>query len=60
MTDSLQSRTIDSLRFPMAFAVVLLHASAAGAHGDYPVYSTLCILLAQGICRVAVPCFFLI
>lgn len=60
MTDSLQSRTIDYLRFLMAFAVVLLHASSAGANGDYPVYSTLCILLAQGICRVAVPCFFLI
>ncbi len=25
-----------------------------------PVYSTLCILLPQGICRIAVPCFFLI
>ena len=58
--DTLQSRTISYLRFLMAFAVVLLHASAAGADGDLPVYSTLSILLGQGFCRIAVPCFFLI
>lgn len=58
--DALQSRTISYLRFLMAFAVVLLHASNAGAKGDLPVYSTMCILLGEGLCRIAVPCFFLI
>jgi len=54
-----QSSVIDWLRFSMAVAVVLLHADA---HGDpsLPVYTTLCILFPQGICRIAVPCFFLI
>lgn len=56
----LQSRTIDYLRFLMAFAVVLLHASAAGADSELPVYSSLSILLGQGLCRIAVPCFFFI
>ena len=55
----LQSKVIDWLRFPLAAAVVLLHTgeSTTGFYGpDF--YSTLCIVLSQGICRIAVPCFF--
>ena len=58
---SLQSKVIDWLRFPMAAAVVLLHAGeiSQGTYGpDF--YSTLRIILSHGICRVAVPCFFFI
>ncbi len=57
---SLQSRAIDFLRFPMATLVVLLHTAALGVGSTHPVYSTLCIVFGRGICRVAVPCFFLI
>lgn len=55
------SKTIDWLRFPLACAVVLLHAGeiSEGSYGtDF--YSLLRIVLSQGICRIAVPCFFLI
>ncbi len=54
-----QSKVIDWLRFPLAAAVVLLHAgeSKTGIYGpDF--YSTLTIVLSQGILRIAVPCFF--
>lgn len=54
------SRTIDYLRFPMAVLVVLLHTAALGVGSSHPVYSTLCIAFGRGICRVAVPCFFMI
>ncbi|MBR0500105.1 MAG: acyltransferase [Bacteroidales bacterium] len=57
---SIHSRAIDFLRFPMAALVVLLHTAALGVGSTHPVYSTLCIVLGRGICRVAVPCFFLI
>ena len=57
---SIQSRAIDFLRFPMAALVVLLHTAALGVGSSYPVYSTLCIALGRGICRIAVPCFFMI
>jgi surface polysaccharide O-acyltransferase-like enzyme len=60
MTDKeLESKTIDWLRFPMAFAVVLLHTGSQGGNSNYPIYSTLCILLPNGLCRIAVPMFFL-
>lgn len=58
-TSSLQSRVIDWLRFPLAAAVVLLHAGeiSEGVYGpDF--YSTLRIILSHGICRIAVPAFF--
>lgn len=55
-----QSRAIDLLRFPMAALVVLLHTASLGARSLHPIYSTLCIALGRGICRIAVPCFFLI
>lgn len=57
---SIQSRAIDYLRFPMAALVVLLHTAALGVGSSYPVYSTLCIALGRGICRIAVPSFFMI
>ena len=55
-----QSQVIDWLRFPLAAAVVLLHAgeSTTGVY-DADFYGTLRIILSQGICRIAVPCFFL-
>ena len=54
-----QSQLIDWLRFPLAAAVVLLHA---GEHpigpDDVSFYDTLRIALSHGICRIAVPVFF--
>lgn len=55
----LESRTIDWLRFPMAALVVLLHTGALGVGSSQPIYRTLSILTSAGICRIAVPCFFL-
>ena len=57
---SRQSQVIDWLRFPLAAAVVLLHAgeSTTGSY-DMDFSGTLRIVLSQGICRIAVPCFFL-
>lgn len=55
-----QSVVIEWLRFSMTVAVVVLHASSMHTDPSLPVYSTLCVLFPQGICRVAVPCFFLI
>ena len=56
---TLQSRVIDWLRFPLAAAVVLLHASESTT-GNYGTdfYGILSLILSQGICRIAVPCFF--
>lgn len=57
---SLQSRVIEWLRFPLAAAVVLLHAGerAVGGVYDADFSGTLRIVLSQGICRIAVPVFF--
>lgn len=55
-----ESRAIEWLRFAMAFAVVLLHTGSPGCDSFYPLYSSLCILFPNGICRIAVPLFFLI
>lgn len=55
-----QSAVIDWLRFSMAVAIVVLHADRSLENPSLPIYTTLCILFPQGICRVAVPCFFLI
>ena len=57
--NTLESKVIDWLRFPMAAAVVLLHAGSLGCDSSYPIYSTLCIILPNGICRIAVPLFML-
>ena len=58
--DIVQSKTIDWLRFAMAVAVVVIHTGDGGSFSPFPVYSTLSILTANGICRIAVPCFFII
>ena len=58
---SLQSRTIEWLRFFCAALVVFLHAfGPREASYKNGVYDILRILLSQGIGRVAVPIFFLI
>ena len=56
---ALQSKVIDWLRFPLAVAVVLLHAGeiTSGTYGN-DLFGVLRIILSQGICRIAVPCFF--
>ena len=58
--DSLTSQTIEWLRFPLAILVVLLHAGAVGMNSNLEVYHTLSVLTTGGVCRIAVPCFFLI
>lgn len=58
---SVQSRTIEWLRFFCAALVVLLHAfGPRAASYNNGVYDAIRILFSQGICRVAVPIFFLI
>ena len=56
----LQSRTIDWLRFPMAVAVVMLHYSTTLMLDATGPLKWLCIIFQEGICRLAVPCFFFI
>ena len=56
----LESKVKDWLRFPMAALVVVNHTGSMGGGSPYPVYSTLCILFPEAICRLAVPLFFLI
>ena len=56
----LQSQTIDLLRFPMAVAVVMLHYGTTVITDATGPLRVLCILFEEGICRLAVPCFFLI
>lgn len=56
----LESKVMDWLRFPMAALVVVNHTGSRGGGSPYPVYSTLCILFPEAICRLAVPLFFLI
>lgn len=56
----LESKVMDWLRFPMAALVVVNHTGSLGGGSPYPVYSTLCILFPEAICRLAVPLFFLI
>ena len=57
---SRQSQVIEWLRFPLAVAVVLLHAGEGTTGGMYDAdfSGTLRIVLSQGICRIAVPVFF--
>ncbi len=62
-SSSLQSRTIDALRFPCAVLVVLIHTFRARADStEFPFspFETLEVLLSQGISRIAVPIFFFI
>lgn len=56
----LQSRTIDSLRFPMAVAIVIFHSAYSMLFDAYGFSRSLCLFFQEGICRLAVPCFFLI
>lgn len=64
--DSIQSKTIEWLRFCCIGAVVLLHAVGDPLEGkeiiswQYGAYDTVRILFSEGLCRVAVPIFFLI
>lgn len=56
----LQSQTIDWLRFPMAVMVVMLHYSKTVFNQADGALRVLTFLFQEGICRLAVPCFFLI
>jgi surface polysaccharide O-acyltransferase-like enzyme len=56
----LQSKSIDALRFPMAVAVVMLHYSMFILDNAQGTLHWLCIFFQEGICRLAVPCFFFI
>ena len=54
----LQSQAIDLLRFPMAVAVVMLHYGTTVIIGATGVFHAICVIFQEGICRLAVPCFF--
>lgn len=58
--DKIQSQAIDWLRFPMAVAVVVLHYSKTVIQNADGALQFLCILFQEGLCRLAVPCFFFI
>lgn len=58
--ERLQSETIDWLRFPMAVAVVMLHYGKYVFPASEGALHFLCILFQEGLCRLAVPCFFFI
>lgn len=63
--DSIDSKAIEWLRFPLACLIVLWHSQLVGAEYKPVVASNgfafiLKILLSGGICRIAVPAFFLI
>ncbi len=58
--NTLQSQTIDWLRFPLAVSVVILHHSASLFPTATGTLNFLCVLFQEGLCRIAVPCFFLI
>lgn len=55
-----QSQAIDLLRFPMAVAVVVLHYGTTLINDATGTLRALCILIEEGVCRLAVPCFFFI
>lgn len=55
-----QSQAIDLLRFPMAVAVVVLHYGTTLVNDATGTLRALCILFEEGVCRLAVPCFFFI
>lgn len=58
--EKIQSRAIDRLRFPMAAAVVVLHyCMSLGLNATGPM-RILRIVFQEGVCRLAVPCFFFI
>lgn len=63
---TIQSATIDLLRFVLAAFVVMIHVDGGMISNDYSgvwhngLFDAFHILFAQGICRVAVPTFFLI
>lgn len=63
--DSIKSRTIEWLRFFCIGAVVLLHAIGSPLDGNavisyrFGAYDILRILFSDGLCRVAVPIYFL-
>lgn len=56
----LQSQSIDFLRFPMAVAVVILHYSTTLIVDATGPLKVICIFFQEGVCRLAVPCFFFI
>jgi len=56
----LQSKAIDALRFPMAVAVVMLHHGVTLMEGATGPLRVSLIIFQEGLCRLAVPCFFFI
>ena len=58
--EKIQSETIEWLRFPMAVAIVFLHHGESLLHTAAEPLRSICLLFSEGICRLAVPCFFFI
>lgn len=65
-TDEFQSSMIDGLKFAMACLVVMIHVDGGLISSSYSgtyqggLFDIIHILFAQGICRIAVPFFFMI
>lgn len=58
--ERIQSQAINRLRFPMACAVVVLHYCTTVFTDATGSTKILYIIFQEGICRLAVPCFFFI
>lgn len=58
--NDIQSKSMDLLRFPLAVAVIFLHYASTQFYGATGALKVLCIVFQEGICRIAVPCFFFI
>lgn len=58
--NTFQSNVIDTLRFPMAVAIVVLHHGEALLKTATGPLRGICLLFSEGTCRLAVPCFFFI
>lgn len=65
-SDSVKSNTIEWLRFLCIVAVVFIHVDGKPLDGNdviscrFGVYDTIRILISEGLCRLAVPIFFII
>ena len=63
---SLQSEVISWLRFSFACLIVMIHVDGNQIYEGFSgvwtggIFDSFHIIFAQGICRIAVPCFFMI
>lgn len=57
--ETLQSKVISFLRFPLMVGVIFIHTQLPNANNDFQCYGSVSFILSNIIARVAVPLFFL-